>query len=251
MAVTRARRGEATEDNEYARPRYAPTSRSSAPGSPYRTRRGPSGGENLARDRLNFSRAATDATRRLAATLALIRLWFANVLATWEGLGGWGRVRESARVRVEVARRGWVRARTRIATIRLISPDASKRAVRVGEKFRVATTQGLVSARDGLVGVSGAVALRVRAVATAVQAVAALLLTAVAVVVRRATQAAAAALKQNVHTPGRVQPEHEYSGGGDDGDERDGDVHAVARDCLLYTSPSPRDGLLSRMPSSA
>ena len=23
------------------------------------------------------------------------------------------------------------------------------------------------------------------------------------------------------------------------------------RDCLLYTSPSPRDGLLSRMPSSA
>ena len=26
---------------------------------------------------------------------------------------------------------------------------------------------------------------------------------------------------------------------------------AMARDCLLYTSPSPRDGLLSRMPSSA
>ena len=25
----------------------------------------------------------------------------------------------------------------------------------------------------------------------------------------------------------------------------------VANDCLLYTSPSPRDGLLSRMPSSA
>ena len=25
----------------------------------------------------------------------------------------------------------------------------------------------------------------------------------------------------------------------------------VAGDCLLYTSPSPRDGLLSRMPSSA
>ena len=24
-----------------------------------------------------------------------------------------------------------------------------------------------------------------------------------------------------------------------------------AYDCLLYTSPSPRDGLLSRMPSSA
>ena len=26
---------------------------------------------------------------------------------------------------------------------------------------------------------------------------------------------------------------------------------AVAATCLLYTSPSPRDGLLSRMPSSA
>ena len=25
----------------------------------------------------------------------------------------------------------------------------------------------------------------------------------------------------------------------------------VAKACLLYTSPSPRDGLLSRMPSSA
>ena len=29
-----------------------------------------------------------------------------------------------------------------------------------------------------------------------------------------------------------------------------GDADAVVR-CLLYTSPSPRDGLLSRMPSSA
>ena len=30
-------------------------------------------------------------------------------------------------------------------------------------------------------------------------------------------------------------------------------LHLTARskDCLLYTSPSPRDGLLSRMPSSA
>ena len=28
-------------------------------------------------------------------------------------------------------------------------------------------------------------------------------------------------------------------------------AHAVPRTCLLYTSPSPRDGLLSRMPSSA
>ena len=34
------------------------------------------------------------------------------------------------------------------------------------------------------------------------------------------------------------------------------DVHPLGlevryKDCLLYTSPSPRDGLLSRMPSSA
>ena len=28
-------------------------------------------------------------------------------------------------------------------------------------------------------------------------------------------------------------------------------VDANIADCLLYTSPSPRDGLLSRMPSSA
>ena len=28
-------------------------------------------------------------------------------------------------------------------------------------------------------------------------------------------------------------------------------IRAVFSDCLLYTSPSPRDGLLSRMPSSA
>ena len=31
---------------------------------------------------------------------------------------------------------------------------------------------------------------------------------------------------------------------------RDDEV-VVDKDCLLYTSPSPRDGLLSRMPSSA
>ena len=29
------------------------------------------------------------------------------------------------------------------------------------------------------------------------------------------------------------------------------EVHADGGTCLLYTSPSPRDGLLSRMPSSA
>ena len=28
-------------------------------------------------------------------------------------------------------------------------------------------------------------------------------------------------------------------------------IEAAFKDCLLYTSPSPRDGLLSRMPSSA
>ena len=28
-------------------------------------------------------------------------------------------------------------------------------------------------------------------------------------------------------------------------------AHAASNLCLLYTSPSPRDGLLSRMPSSA
>ena len=30
-----------------------------------------------------------------------------------------------------------------------------------------------------------------------------------------------------------------------------GDPNVELSDCLLYTSPSPRDGLLSRMPSSA
>jgi len=29
------------------------------------------------------------------------------------------------------------------------------------------------------------------------------------------------------------------------------DARDMYKDCLLYTSPSPRDGLLSRMPSSA
>ena len=31
----------------------------------------------------------------------------------------------------------------------------------------------------------------------------------------------------------------------------DGSIQDQTRACLLYTSPSPRDGLLSRMPSSA
>ena len=33
--------------------------------------------------------------------------------------------------------------------------------------------------------------------------------------------------------------------------EPDADNAAMLKACLLYTSPSPRDGLLSRMPSSA
>ena len=37
--------------------------------------------------------------------------------------------------------------------------------------------------------------------------------------------------------------------------DKDSEMHALVRwqfiGCLLYTSPSPRDGLLSRMPSSA
>ena len=41
-------------------------------------------------------------------------------------------------------------------------------------------------------------------------------------------------------------------GGEDEFSKTDGSARdARRRDCLLYTSPSPRDGLLSRMPSSA
>ena len=35
------------------------------------------------------------------------------------------------------------------------------------------------------------------------------------------------------------------------GSVKDRAALALIKDCLLYTSPSPRDGLLSRMPSSA
>ena len=34
-------------------------------------------------------------------------------------------------------------------------------------------------------------------------------------------------------------------------DQLSPEAEAVNTSCLLYTSPSPRDGLLSRMPSSA
>ena len=33
--------------------------------------------------------------------------------------------------------------------------------------------------------------------------------------------------------------------------EKERGITILAKPCLLYTSPSPRDGLLSRMPSSA
>ena len=35
------------------------------------------------------------------------------------------------------------------------------------------------------------------------------------------------------------------------GDDKKVNLWAIGKPCLLYTSPSPRDGLLSRMPSSA
>ena len=35
------------------------------------------------------------------------------------------------------------------------------------------------------------------------------------------------------------------------GDDNEGQYVSALNICLLYTSPSPRDGLLSRMPSSA
>ena len=40
-------------------------------------------------------------------------------------------------------------------------------------------------------------------------------------------------------------------GGGNNGGDGLFAAAALAQRCLLYTSPSPRDGLLSRMPSSA
>ena len=44
---------------------------------------------------------------------------------------------------------------------------------------------------------------------------------------------------------------HSYAVGDGGVDAPDADVEALLSRCLLYTSPSPRDGLLSRMPSSA
>ena len=42
-----------------------------------------------------------------------------------------------------------------------------------------------------------------------------------------------------------------HRGGFRQGDQQDARIGGVLETCLLYTSPSPRDGLLSRMPSSA
>ena len=41
--------------------------------------------------------------------------------------------------------------------------------------------------------------------------------------------------------PGSITPHTEF----------EAEIYVLSKDCLLYTSPSPRDGLLSRMPSSA
>ena len=52
-------------------------------------------------------------------------------------------------------------------------------------------------------------------------------------------------------TPLLVQMFMIYHGMGQFEFVRESVIWIVFKDCLLYTSPSPRDGLLSRMPSSA
>ena len=47
----------------------------------------------------------------------------------------------------------------------------------------------------------------------------------------------------------KVDDHSDHEGHDDHSDHSGHDDHAEG--CLLYTSPSPRDGLLSRMPSSA
>ena len=52
-------------------------------------------------------------------------------------------------------------------------------------------------------------------------------------------------LEKNTFSRSKAPVRVSFSGGGSDL------THYFMSDCLLYTSPSPRDGLLSRMPSSA
>ena len=63
--------------------------------------------------------------------------------------------------------------------------------------------------------------------------------------VRLARVAGGAAVEAGEHAGGAAH------GGGVDAAHGARDGQAGADVCLLYTSPSPRDGLLSRMPSSA
>ena len=64
---------------------------------------------------------------------------------------------------------------------------------------------------------------------------------------------------RRAHQPGAGEPREIVSDARETVEEaREGGGEGVLaqqrtqhRDCLLYTSPSPRDGLLSRMPSSA
>ena len=59
----------------------------------------------------------------------------------------------------------------------------------------------------------------------------------------------------NSQNPSKTTSEVDGSDGSNDGKDKAAltreEREARYRDCLLYTSPSPRDGLLSRMPSSA
>ena len=48
-----------------------------------------------------------------------------------------------------------------------------------------------------------------------------------------------------------INPDRIQLSAGNTKDKLDGGCTSGSQSCLLYTSPSPRDGLLSRMPSSA